>query len=714
MSSMHSDRAKNKSQLTERQKSIIQILTKSSAAHPITVGMISEDMGVSSRTILREIPTVESWLTQNDFHLVRKPSVGLMLDESVENKRLILELLEAESVYKAYPKQERQRRILGELLYAKEPTKSYYFTSKFHISEGTLASDLNQISEWLKTYHIHLIRRPGLGIFLRSAEENYRQAIANVIYESMDEQTVMQLICGGELPSKGSRVPVQNRVFDLLDNSMMAQIEQILVESERKLHIRYADSAYIGLIVHIALAIQRIQNGEEITMEAERLQQLMMQPEYSIAEEMTDQLKDAFQIVIPKGEIGYITMHLCSSQIWSGSSNAARNIDQVALRQIAVEMIAQVERELGIPLSDDDNLLEDFCTHLAPAVSRMTMGVHIENSQLEMLREEYPQMMAATDKACQHVLCRELNLERVPESEVSFFAMHFGAAVEKKLQKQKRISVVVVCPTGIGTSRILEANLKTEFPFLDVRGILSMFRIDTERLRQQGVDLIISTVNLTTDFPCIVVNPLLQAGDRRVMEQAILSMRAQKKGYQKQTPVKELTLDDINTITQMGLELQDMLRHVKLETVALAANRDAVIAAAGALFAENERMAADIENGLYERDQLADTYVKQFHALMLHCRTNMVEHPRLGYLRLEPPLYENGKVVFGAFVMLAPEEEGAAQQLLGAASSLLVENKTLTDQLQMGDWDGGRSSLAAGMSAYYKQHFMKRLGVEER
>ena len=81
---MNAVEAKNKSQLTERQKSIIQILTKSSAARPITVGMISEDMGVSSRTILREIPTVEQWLTQNDFHLIRKPSVGLILDESVE------------------------------------------------------------------------------------------------------------------------------------------------------------------------------------------------------------------------------------------------------------------------------------------------------------------------------------------------------------------------------------------------------------------------------------------------------------------------------------------------------------------------------------------------------------------------------------------------------------------------------------------------------
>lgn len=713
MSVMDTEQAKNKSQLTERQKSIIQMLTKSSATHPITVGMISEDMGVSSRTILREMPTVEKWLTQNDFHLIRKPSVGLILDESVENKRLILELLEVESVHKAYPKQERQRRILGELLYAKEPVKSYYFTSKFHISEGTLTGDLNQISEWLKTYHIHLIRRPGVGIFLQSAEENYRQAIANVIYESMDEQTVMQLICGGEWPEKSSGVPVQNRVFDLLDNSMMARVEQILVESERQLHIRYADSAYIGLIVHIALAIQRIQNGEKIAMESERLQQLMMQPEFSIAEEMADRLMEAFHIEIPKGEIGYITMHLCSSQIWSGP-NAGRNMDQVALRQMAVEMIAQVEQELDIPLTDDDSLLEDFCTHLAPAVSRMTMGIHIENTQLEMLREEYPQMMAATDRACQNVLCHELGIDHVPESEVSFFAMHFGAAVEKKLQKQKRISVVVVCPTGIGTSRILEANLKKEFSFLDVRGVLSMFRIDTDSLRKQGVDLIISTVHLTTDFPCVVVNPLLQAGDRRVIEQVILSMQAQKKESRTRTPVKELTLDDIDAITQMGIELQELLRHVKLETVKVATSRDAVIAAAGALFAEGERMAADIENGLYERDQLADTYVKQFHALMLHCQTDMVEHARLGYLRLEPPLYEKGKVIFGAFVMLAPRKETAAQQLLGAVSSLLVENKTLTDQLQTGDWDASRRSLAVGMSAYYKQHFMKRLGVEER
>ena len=111
-----SKRGEKKEQLTSRQKQIIQILTKFTASRPVTVAMISEMLGLSSRTILREIPHVEKWLAQNDFHFVRKPGVGLILNESVENQKLILELLEVESVTNNYSKDERCRRILGELL----------------------------------------------------------------------------------------------------------------------------------------------------------------------------------------------------------------------------------------------------------------------------------------------------------------------------------------------------------------------------------------------------------------------------------------------------------------------------------------------------------------------------------------------------------------------------------------------------------------------
>ncbi len=700
-------------QLTSRQKVIIQILTKFTASRPVTVAMISEMMGVSSRTILREIPHIEQWMTQNDFHFIRKPGVGLILDESVENQKLILELLEVESIPKEYTKEERRRRILGELLYAEEPLKSYYFTSKFHISEGTLSSDLDEVGRWLESYDIRLIRRPGLGILLEGDERSYRQAIANVVYESIDESQIMQLLCGD--PAEGELSVVHNRVFGLLDHDTTSKVEKILMESARRLHIQYTDSAYVGLIVHIGLAIKRIQNNEKIEMEPERLQKLMMLPEFSVAEEISDRLQETFHVHISRGEVGFITMHLSSSRIWPTGRQPRRNIDSINLRQLATQLIEQVEQKIGIILHDSDSLLEDLCNHMAPTISRLSMGMQIENTQLDSIREEYPEIMEATRAACIDILCPEVGIEEVPDSEVSFLVMHFGAALEKKLQQLQTISAVVVCPTGIGTSRILEAGLRKTFPNIDIHGTISAFRIDTKKLREQGIDLIISTVNLTTDYPWICVSPILQAQDRRQLESMMASLQDKKRGNPILQTNRQMTYEDIRDIAYTGSELLNLVENLRFDTLCAAHSRAEIIAKAGTLFADNDRSAADIEAGLYERDRNADTYVKQFHVLMLHCQTNMIDHARFGYVKLDPPLYEQGRVIFGALVMLAPEtsedEDVVAHHLIGAISSLLVENKTFLGQLRSGDWNGSRASIEAGLGMYYKQYLRKRIGV---
>ncbi len=91
-------RENEKSGLTSRQKAIIEILTKFTAAKPVTVSAISEKLKLSSRTILREMPKIEKWLSDNEFKFIRKPGVGLVLDESLENQKRILELLEIENI----------------------------------------------------------------------------------------------------------------------------------------------------------------------------------------------------------------------------------------------------------------------------------------------------------------------------------------------------------------------------------------------------------------------------------------------------------------------------------------------------------------------------------------------------------------------------------------------------------------------------------------
>ncbi|MCC8076061.1 MAG: HTH domain-containing protein [Clostridiales bacterium] len=176
--------------LTSRQVSIIQMLTKT-GSEPITVSAIAKKLGVSSRTILRDMPAIEAWFAENNITFVRKPGVGLMLQEKPGTIRQIQELLDAEQVKPAYSRRERRRQLLGELLCAREPVKSYVFLSRFHISGGTLSHDLDALNDWLSVCGIQVIRRPGVGILLEGNEFGCRQDAANTAFETMDERETL-------------------------------------------------------------------------------------------------------------------------------------------------------------------------------------------------------------------------------------------------------------------------------------------------------------------------------------------------------------------------------------------------------------------------------------------------------------------------------------------------------------------------------------------
>ena len=122
------------------------------APKPVTLAALSEKLGVSSRTVFREMPVIEQWLSDNDFRFSRKPGVGVAIEEEKENLELIRELLEMENIIPMYNRQERRRHILGELFFAQEPVKAYAFTLRYHISEGTLYDDLEVLAAWLKEY----------------------------------------------------------------------------------------------------------------------------------------------------------------------------------------------------------------------------------------------------------------------------------------------------------------------------------------------------------------------------------------------------------------------------------------------------------------------------------------------------------------------------------------------------------------------------------
>jgi mannitol operon transcriptional antiterminator len=84
--------------------------------------------------------------------------------------------------------------------------------------------------------------------------------------------------------------------------------------------------------------------------------------------------------------------------------------------------------------------------------------------------------------------------EKIPEEEVGFVAMHFGAALDRR-QANFPQHVLIICPSGIGSSKMLVSRLETAFPQIQQIRHASFFEL--ERLDTDEFDLIVSTVSLS-------------------------------------------------------------------------------------------------------------------------------------------------------------------------------------------------------------------------
>ena len=70
-------------------------------------------------------------------------------------------------------------------------------------------------------------------------------------------------------------------------------------------------------------------------------------------------------------------------------------------------------------------------------------------------------------------------------------------------------------------------------------------------------------------------------------------------------------------------------------------------------------------------------------ALLLHCRTKAVSDCRFGYLQAQPPVYEAGKMIMGAFVLLAPDTgDPIPVEVMRMVSAQLIEEPELIERLR--------------------------------
>lgn len=485
----------------------------------ISTSTLADELNISTRTVLRELKGINHFLEPFKLTLESKPSRGYRLIGDKGHMDRFLQTLKGHHYkYDYLDKEERQLMLIAECLKQKDITKIGYLANLFNVSEGTISRDMNEIEDWFSSYGIELVRKQGYGVELIGSEDDFRKATLDFVHEQLARKNLTAYLLGSIAFDEYEYFQSleSDSIFNLLNKEILYRTIEVLKNEETKILSEIAQNSYIGLIIHLTVAIERIKGGEYIEVDYDLFEQLYNDDLYPEAKRLAGAFEREFNIKFPDVEIAYILMHIKSTRLRyiNNHEDTIKTLksDYECLMIIEKMIVCFSELE-DYDYRSDEALNEGLLAHLKPALNRIHYQLEIRNPFLEQIKTQYPDLFLLTKQVCDQIE-KEDNLS-ISDDEIGYLAMHFGAAMERKKAIQKQVvtlNVGVVCASGIGISSFLASQIKNTFADLERVIPLSVEQVLAKD--HDAIDVLVSTLDLKDNDNMIVyVNALLRNED---------------------------------------------------------------------------------------------------------------------------------------------------------------------------------------------------------
>ncbi|MGM0749505.1 MAG: BglG family transcription antiterminator [Bacillota bacterium] len=661
--------------MTAREQKLMKHLL--SQSRYVTVNEMAEAMQVSTRTIHRELKSIKPIMQRYNLTLDKQPGKGLKMVGSMEGKQKLLTDLSQEQ--HEYSADERKLLILCSLLESQEPIKLYTLAKDLQVTNATVSYDLDELEEWISPFGLTLIRKRGFGIQLMGPEDAKRKIVGNLIVNRLDIQMFLEAV---ELNIKG-KTDASEKMFGVVSKGELLKMERVLFRLKEKTAYALSDSSYIALVVHLTFAMERIQLGETISMEAEELHTLKNTKEYSSALEIAGELEKAFGVTIPEAEVGYITIHLRSANRKYETEYKAQEIElEIALQ--TKRLIAFISEKIRMDLTENRSLYEGLIAHLEPAMNRIKEGMGIYNPMKEQIKRDYFLLYMAIEEGME----KSFPDMTFSDDEIAYLVLHFGSALEIKKEEAK-IKALIVCSSGIGSSKMLASRLKKELPEIQSFDMSSLIELKDRDIR--AYDMIVSTVPIPYEnIDYIVVSPLLNEEDANQVKQYIkrkIPLILEKKRRPDNGGCKETDIPDtLKTAEKMGRYLdaiQHVLKNFTVNNIDTKPDDEPLPHQMFRLL-EAEGLIHDAKKAavcLLEREKQGGLGIPETGMALYHLKNDEIVLPFFKIYDLSKPYEVNGMdgkplSMSRVLVMMAPADLPAeGTEILSAISSAIIESK---------------------------------------
>lgn len=441
----------------------------------ITASKLSEILNVSPRTVRNDITELNENMRNSGAQIFSKSRHGirLVISDSEKYKHFL------ESFNKEFEEDSNARiyQVTEYLLELGEPITMDDLSEVFFISRSTLKSDMHNIRKILKKYDIELDARANQGLKIQGTEQNIRRCLT---YIQRKNKTV----------------------YSSISKKDIDKIRKIIEICVNKYSFKISDYSITNLSLHIYISIMRIRSGKWIKISSNMKKHLDTSSDQILISSIVESIENTFNITFTKDEVYYLLIQLSGKRLIGNiKENKKNTIVTNEVYQLVGDMLSAVYETLRIDLRYDLELITALSMHLVPLEFRMKYDITVQNTMKEEIRQRVILPFNMASIACDF-LEKKYN-KRLPDDEVTFIALHFYVALERKRSGQKE-NLLVVCGSGKASSELLvyqiKKNLGDVFNVVDATSRHALKNYDFNK-----VDYILTTVDIDISVPVPII-----------------------------------------------------------------------------------------------------------------------------------------------------------------------------------------------------------------
>lgn len=452
---------------------------------------ISNHMKMSKKTVAKYLDEIDDVIRPYNLKLIRKQNIGIYFEGDVQP---LSQLLLTPGTGIPGTKDERVLYILSQLLMNAEFITIQQLADNLFVSRSTIEGDLKKVRMFLKKSDVRLSYGQK-GIRIQTTERLRRDLISKLIRMYWGKGTYAKKEDG----KLARNIKLPGDLEHLFDRTTLNEVLNSLDEFCSQTQLEFTDYEFQSLAIHLVIALERIKkhkflktNNSELKLEKNTLILIRI-------------LQEKFQLTIPEEEKNYINIHIIAVQRKAIGQKEVIWEDELIKKNSISKFLKNNLRTV----SYDEELIKGLTLHLLSALKRLKLGLTIFNPYTSQTKRFFPEAFEyAID--LRYRIFEKYGID-MNEDETAFIALHVESYLER-CKMSHGINVVVVCSSGLGTSRLLEQRIRQFFHNeIHVTKVLSLQELNETQITE---DFIISTIDIDeSNVPVIVVSPFLNNQD---------------------------------------------------------------------------------------------------------------------------------------------------------------------------------------------------------